>query len=78
MGGQWQAAWFVPVQRLDERITVTNFGGIVTGTFEDVIDMFFLRQDDAPPPQQAGRFFSVHRCTGQQLDAVRSKAMRKR
>ncbi|EHX18610.1 hypothetical protein ECDEC12A_2586 [Escherichia coli DEC12A] len=41
MGGQWQAAWFVPVQRLDERITVTNFGGIVTGTFEDVIDMFF-------------------------------------
>ncbi|EHX10061.1 hypothetical protein [Escherichia coli] len=57
MGGQWQAAWFVPVQRLDERITVTNFGGIVTGTFEDVIDMFFYGRMMRHRPSKRGDFF---------------------
>lgn len=41
MGGQWQAARFVPVQRLDKRVTVPNLVGVVTGSFEDVIDVFF-------------------------------------
>lgn len=77
LGGQWQAARSVPVQRLNKRVTVANIVGVVTGAFEDVIDAFFygrmMRHRLA-----SGAIFSVRRCTGQQLGAARSRTMQKR
>ncbi|EDJ5207932.1 hypothetical protein GFA34_16335 [Salmonella enterica] len=57
LGGQWQAARFVPVQRLDQRVTVTNVVRVVTGAFEDVIDVFFYGRMMRHRPGKRGDFF---------------------